>query len=89
MNGTKILILLVVILFSACGNKANQGKTVDAPKQEANVPTMSYKDRAVEIATEALVIRKMSHYVMTDLVMNWESFNAQKISISFVIFDFL
>lgn len=79
MNGTKILILLVAILFSACGNKANQGETVDAPKQEANVPSMSYKDRAVEIATEALAIRKLSYYVMMDIAMNWESFNGQHI----------
>lgn len=79
MKGTKIIIGLTIVLFSACGNKPNQGKTDDAPKQEANVTSMSYKDRAVEIATEALVIRKMSHYVMTDLVMNWDSFNAQKI----------
>ena len=70
---------LVAISIMACGNKANQTKTDDAPKQEANVPSMSYKDRAVEIVTEALVIRKMSHYVMTDLVMNWDSFNAQQI----------
>ena len=79
MKGTKIIIGLTIVLFSACGNKPNQGKTDDAPKQEANVTSMSYKDRAVEIATEALVIRKMSHYVMTDLVMNWDSFNAQQI----------
>ena len=69
----------VAISIMACGNKTNQTKTDDAPKQEANVPSMSYKDRAVEIVTEALVIRKMSHYVMTDLVMNWDSFNAQQI----------
>ena len=69
----------VAISIMACGNKTNQTKTDDAPKQEANVPTMSYKDRAIEIATEALVIRRMSHYVMTDLIMNWDSFNAQQI----------
>ena len=70
---------LVAISIMACGNKASQVKTDDAPKTEANVPTMSYKDRAVEIATEALVIRRMSHYIITDFAMNWDSFNAQKV----------
>ncbi len=70
---------LVAISIMACGNKANQVKTDDATKTEANVPTMSYKDRAVEIATEALVIRRMSHCIITDFAMNWDSFNAQKV----------
>lgn len=81
MNKLKTIVCMGLITFTlaSCGNSGKQAKSGDAPKQEANVPTMSYKDRAVEIATEALVIRKMSHYVMTDLVMNWDSFNAQQI----------
>lgn len=74
-----ICIGCIATLIISCGNSSKQAKSGEAPQQEVNVPTMSYKDRAVEIVTEALVIRKMSHYIMTDLVMNWDSFNAQQI----------
>lgn len=74
-----ICVGCIATLIISCGNSSKQAKSGEAPKQEANVPSMSYKDRAVEIATEALVIRRMSHYIITDFAMNWDSFNAQKV----------
>ena len=74
-----ICVGCIATIIISCGNSGKQAKSGEAPKQEANVPTMSYKDRAVEIATEALAIRKLSYYVMMDIAMNWESFNGQHI----------